>query len=540
MLPEADCVDQAATLGRCSLTLTQIASQKPHVTMDILKTVQSVKDDSFQDKFRKSVACISRTIDLYGVSGVAFSFNGGKDSTVLLHIIRAAIVLPLAERTGDLQNDYHGLKGICSFVFEREDDFSEILTFTNDMSGQYGLKVHKLHADFRTGVEGMLETTELKAIILGTRRGDPNAHGQEMFCPSSADWPPFMRVNPILDWSYADVWTFLRATAVPYCSLYDEGYTSIGATNNTVPNSLLRKEDGSFAPAYMLADSRMERAGRTSKTSQEQPATHSLTRSAAIVVVGDEILAAKVQDVNTHFLCSELRGIGWRVCKVVVVSDEIASISSEVRAASDAYEIVITAGGVGPTLDDVTLAGIAGALGKPLVRDAGLESRLRAYFGDNITAAHLKMAEAPQGACTIIDYLRDDGSKSPFPLIRCENIFVLPGVPDLLQAKWKVAKEQLLLEGELTPFHTVVLRLPVTDETHIAPALVKVAAALGNQVSIGSYPMTKQRDGTGILLSLESKDLIQLQSAQQLLVDTLPEDVQATSIEYDSPSFGRG
>ena len=52
--------------------------------------------------------------------------------------------------------------------------------------------------------------------------------------------------------------------------------------------------------------------------------------------------------------------------------------------------------------------------------------------------------------------------------------------------------------------------------------------------------MTKQRDGTGILLSLESKDLIQLQSAQQLLVDTLPEDVQATSIEYDSPSFGRG
>lgn len=83
--------------------------------------------------------------------------------------------------------------------------------------------------------------------------------------------------------------------------------------------SLLRKEDGSFAPAYMLADSRMERAGRTSKTSQEQPATHSLTRSAAIVVVGDEILAAKVQDVNTHFLCSELRGIGWRVCKVLIV-----------------------------------------------------------------------------------------------------------------------------------------------------------------------------------------------------------------------------
>ena len=63
-----------------------------------------------------------------------------------------------------------GLKGICSFVFEREDDFPEILEFTNDMSRQYGLNVHKLHADFRSGVEGLLETTKLKAIILGTRR----------------------------------------------------------------------------------------------------------------------------------------------------------------------------------------------------------------------------------------------------------------------------------------------------------------------------------------------------------------------------------
>ena len=84
--------------------------------------------------------------------------------------------------------------------------------------------------------------------------------------------------------------------------------------------SLLRKEDGSYAPAYMLADSRMERAGRTSKQSKELSISHSFTRTAAIVVVGDEILAAKVQDVNTHFLCSELRAIGWRVCKVIMLA----------------------------------------------------------------------------------------------------------------------------------------------------------------------------------------------------------------------------
>lgn len=66
----------------------------------------------------------------------------------------------------------------------------------------------------------------------------------------------------------------------------------------------------------MLADSRMERAGRTSKQTSEPPVTNSFTRSAAIIVIGDEILAAKVKDVHTPFLCSELRGIGWRVCKV--------------------------------------------------------------------------------------------------------------------------------------------------------------------------------------------------------------------------------
>lgn len=68
------------------------------------------------------------------------------------------------------------------------------------------------------------------------RRGDPNAVDQETFCPSSAGWPPFMRVNPVLHWTYHDVWTFLREAGLPYCSLYDQGYTSLGAVSNTHRN----------------------------------------------------------------------------------------------------------------------------------------------------------------------------------------------------------------------------------------------------------------------------------------------------------------
>ena len=104
-----------------------------------------------------------------------------------------------------------------------------------------------------------------KAIVLGTRQGDPNAHGQETFCPSSEGWPPFMRINPVLDWSYSEVWRFLLECQVEYCSLYDLGFTSIGSTKDTVPNAnlLINKEEGTYAPAYKLVEDKQERAGRT-------------------------------------------------------------------------------------------------------------------------------------------------------------------------------------------------------------------------------------------------------------------------------------
>ncbi|KAG9156144.1 hypothetical protein Leryth_015554 [Lithospermum erythrorhizon] len=87
---------------------------------------------------------------------------------------------------------------------------------------------------------------------------------------SSTQFVPFMRVNPILDWSSEDVWAFLLTSKVPYCSLYDQGYTSIGSIHDTVPNALLSttgssKSEEKFRPAYLLQDGRLERAGRVKK-----------------------------------------------------------------------------------------------------------------------------------------------------------------------------------------------------------------------------------------------------------------------------------
>lgn len=143
-----------------------------------------------------------------------------------------------------------------------------------------------------------------------TTSGDPNAEGQEAYCPSSEGWPPFMRVNPVLDWTYHDVWCFLRSARASYCSLYDDGYTSLGGVHNTLPNSALKRGDGTFAPAHALADGRLERAGRATKARRAEslPATPAdvepcITLRAGIVVVGDEILSGKVNDANTPYLC---------------------------------------------------------------------------------------------------------------------------------------------------------------------------------------------------------------------------------------------
>jgi len=108
----------------------------------------------------------------------------------------------------------------------------------------------------------LLAQHEIEAIFMGQRKGDPDANGLQPVCASSSGWPAFMRVNALLQWTYAQVWDFLVHYGLPYCSLYDRGYTSLGAVSDTVPNPALQRTDGSFAPASQLSDGTLERAGR--------------------------------------------------------------------------------------------------------------------------------------------------------------------------------------------------------------------------------------------------------------------------------------
>lgn len=246
--------------------------------------------------------------------------------------------------------------------------------------------------------------------------------------------------------------------------------------------------------------------------------------TAALVTIGNEILSAKVEDMNTPFLCAELRAIGWQVCKVVMLRDDVEAIAAEVKALSESHNVVITSGGLGPTVDDVTMQAVADAFDSSLTRHPELEARLRRYFGEDVTESHLKMAEAPKGSeVALIEHRLDSGELSPFPLLRCRNVYVLPGIPTLLQKKWKAVKEQLLAEaGRQSPFRTVLLRLGIADETLVASALEQVAAAGGDEVAVGSYPVENQSDGARLVLSLESRNGERLEQSRQILLQLLP------------------
>lgn len=110
---------------------------------------------------------------------------------------------------------------------------------------------------------------KVQAIFVGTRRTDPHGEFLGHFDPTDRGWPPFVRCQPVIDWHYREIWGFLRELEVPYCSLYDLGYTSLGGTTDTQPNpKLVMDKDGigeqevTFRPAYELTEDSEERLGR--------------------------------------------------------------------------------------------------------------------------------------------------------------------------------------------------------------------------------------------------------------------------------------
>lgn len=100
-----------------------------------------------------------------------------------------------------------------------------------------------------------------QAILVGLRRADPHGPKASAFDPTTPDWPSFIRIHPMLEWRYGQIWEYIRDREIPYCRLYDQGYTSLGSHDDTLPNPSLY--DGKvYLPAYQLPREEDERLGR--------------------------------------------------------------------------------------------------------------------------------------------------------------------------------------------------------------------------------------------------------------------------------------
>ncbi|GAA5913574.1 hypothetical protein JCM6882_001690 [Rhodosporidiobolus microsporus] len=287
------------------------------------------EDTALGRRVKEAVDITEKALNDYGLEHVALSFNGGKDCTVLIHILAACILkhlhpsaFPSSSTSAPSSSSSAAapptLPLIPTIYIRTPSPFPQVEAFVSLCVGWYSLELEAVEGNMKESLQVYLDHQkarkgggrEVKAVLVGTRRGDPHGATLTPFAPTDASWPSFMRVHPILDWSYGDVWAFLRCgglslgaggaagekglaeggrTGLEWCELYDYGYTSLGSTHNTFPNPLLRATttDGHFhsssspatvsisapaggepaplggwRPAWELEDESAERAGR--------------------------------------------------------------------------------------------------------------------------------------------------------------------------------------------------------------------------------------------------------------------------------------
>ncbi|KAH9848692.1 hypothetical protein C2E23DRAFT_427219 [Lenzites betulinus] len=280
-----------------------------HAVYDLAET----GEDSLAGPVKEALKVIDEAFDSWGEERVSLSFNGGKDCTVLLHLVAASLGRRSSANTPP--------KTLSAVYIPVPSPFPQLEEFIDAAAQVYGLDLFhcphptgpnfpvetvatpgsagQLVADLPKNVkggEGMRAALQLyktrfpqiEAILIGTRRGDPHGAKLGFRNPTDAGWPQFVRVNPIINWTYADVWAYLRRFDVPYCSLYDEGYTSLGSTYNTFPNPALRVSDPSSKPNGRPSASAQLNGHSTTNQREPLPDTFTVLHdSGDAVCIGD-------------------------------------------------------------------------------------------------------------------------------------------------------------------------------------------------------------------------------------------------------------
>jgi molybdenum cofactor synthesis domain-containing protein len=233
-------------------------------------------------------------------------------------------------------------------------------------------------------------------------------------------------------------------------------------------------------------------------------------RTAAALVIGNELLSGKVEEANVPVLARTLRTLGVELRRVVIVPDEVELIAAEVRALSSTHDLLFTSGGVGPTHDDVTIEAVSRAFGVPVVSSPEMEAMLRAHYGERCTEGHLRMALVPQGAALEVT------EEVRWPTVRIGNTWVMPGIPEVFRMKLPVVVAHVG-PGRAFVSRAVYVKL---DEGELKPLLDAVVERFPT-VFVGSYPTwmdTRYRTK----VTFDAQDEALVDDARDAFVGTLP------------------
>lgn len=251
----------------------------------------------------------------------------------------------------------------------------------------------------------------------------------------------------------------------------------------------------------------------------------------ALLIIGQEFINGKAVDENAAYAAKKLYDIGVKLQKIVIIPDDKDIIAENVKELSQKHDFVITCGGIGPTHGDVTVAGVAQALGQQVIRHSYLESVVSRHFhGANLTAAQRRLAEVPEQANLLVLNSEGEGRNNNdesiadehCPQIYVGNIYLMPGLPISFRHH---------LDNMLSIFKGVAI---VHDEITVKGVETKLTAALNRtlaacpSVKIGSYPSFEPDNPTSFIvkITLEADNQEELQAAKQFLLEALPQDME--------------
>lgn len=221
-----------------------------------------------------------------------------------------------------------------------------------------------------------------------------------------------------------------------------------------------------------------------------------MEKTAAVAIIGNEILSGETQDTNSGWLAKELYELGITLRLIIVLPDEEDTIVNSLRPITKEYDYVFVCGGIGPTPDDLTRQSIARLVGRPLeMHSQAREELIKFYTLKNLTDARLQMAMLPKGARLIMN------EATGAPGFWIENVLVFPGIPKLLQDMFPAIREEIRSEPIYTErFHTSL------GESQFA-AVMQKAGEMFPKVSIGSYPrLDRNPYSAKLIFKSRSKD----------------------------------